>query len=159
MARHRPSFVVTMSAAAMTASCSSGETKTSAPIEAVEMPRSPTAAAGPPTAKATPDEHLDLHGFPVVVNPTDDQNRTIFSSGDGTCYIHLPFPALTPGEERQPGTPPPSVPTQCPESMNDPTWKNCSGGTIHANEQADTCVCFVMGNPPYPPRRTQCPAK
>jgi hypothetical protein len=163
------SFVVTVSAlAACTptrpAPTTAPETSTAPTTTSVEVPE-PVAETDAATEvpSAVPDAGSELPpatlaAHPIPVNPRDANDRVIKKAWDGNgCFVELPFPPLLPGQQRPPGTPPPRQKVTCPTTMNDPAYDACKGGVLYTTETRSSCVCFVMGNPPPPPRREACP--
>jgi hypothetical protein len=127
------------------------------PQPTAETPPTEDASTVTATVDAEPAPE-NLGAYPKVLNPRDAQGRTIKKAWQGAgCYVELPFPPLLPGQQRYPGTPPPSQNVTCPASMNDPAYEQCRGGVVHQNPPKSACVCFVMGNPPPPPKRIGCP--
>lgn len=121
-------------------------------------PAPPQMTHNPPAIDtAPPDPHPKLADYPQLVNPKDADGRAIFFAGGAKCYVEMPFPPLREGEQRYPGTAPPQKDVTCPKDMSKHAWDLCIGGTIHKKEAGNECVCFRMGNPPYPPSRTDCP--
>ncbi len=110
-----------------------------------------------PTMTHNPPPTQRLEDYPKLVNPKDKDGRAIFLSGGTNCYVELPFGPLKPNEQRPPGTPPPHKTVTCPKELSGPAWEACQGGTIHSKDDGKSCVCFRMGNPPYPPNLTTCP--
>lgn len=114
-------------------------------------------AAKPPDA-GNDEGPANLATFPVPVNPRDGNGRVIHKAWDGKgCFVELPFPPLLPGQQRPPGTPPPTQKLPCPAALNDPAYDSCKGGVVYTNSQKSGCICFVMGNPPPIPTRMTCP--
>lgn len=122
-----------------------------------------SADAAPATsdaASATTTDPPRLADYPNLLNPKDAAGRVIHRAWHGSgCYVELPFAALKPGEQRPPGTAPPTNPVACPPAMTDPAYTQCRGGTISQNGAGDACICFIMGNPPPLPKAVPCPSK
>lgn len=103
-------------------------------------------------------QSLRLGDYPTLRNPRDGSGRTIKRAWQGDrCFVELPFPALKPGELRPPGTPPPAEDVPCPPAMLAPAYAQGRDGTLHAHPSGTQRLCFVMGNPPPPPRPSDCP--
>lgn len=114
--------------------------------------------ANPPPDAAGGEDPANLTSFPVPVNPRDGNGRVIHKAWDGNgCFVELPFPPLLPGQQRPPGTPPPTQKLACPAALNHPAYDSCKGGIVYTNAQKSGCICFVMGNPPPIPTRMTCP--
>lgn len=104
------------------------------------------------------DENPSLASYPNVLNSRDKTGRIIHKAWkDKDCFIELPFPPLLPGQQRFPGTPPPTQSLPCPDAMKEPTYEACLGGVVYQKLDQSACVCFVMGNPPPPPKPMVCP--
>jgi hypothetical protein len=126
----------------------------------VPEPTTETPAAQDGGAAPDPDAPLRLTNYPVVLNPRDANNRAIKRMWQGDqCYVELPFPPLRPGQLRPPGSAPPAQTIACPASMLTPTFEQCRGGVVQGKADGSACICFVMGNPPPPPKRVECPAR
>lgn len=85
------------------------------------------------------------------LNPTDEQDRTIFLSADGTCYV--------PAAAADRSGPPVPEPVPCPGPMRtDPAWAACADGVLLV-EGVDplTCVCTPLHDPQ--PRASPCAAE
>jgi hypothetical protein len=162
--RPRAAFVITTSSIAL-GSCagadsgsadSSGATaSTAASVTLTSQPLPDTAATTTTSSTALGSSAPKSDG---LLNARDAKGRAIFrtgSKGQPECYVELPFPPLKPNEERYPGTPPPQESVKCPPSMLDAAFLECAFGTVTLKEAR--CECFVMGNPPPPPRTVSCP--
>jgi hypothetical protein len=123
-----------------------------------ETPNDAGATAIDPPDAGSADPPANMAAHPVPVNPRDANGRTVKKAWDGNgCFVELPFPPLVPGQQRPPGTPPPSQNVSCPAAMNDPAYDSCKGGVVYTNGERSSCICFVMGNPPPAPTRVTCP--
>lgn len=163
MSRSRVAFVVTLSAAGAL-SCAEPPLRANPP--GPELPRpdaaAPDAAAPEGEEPAAPEPaRVDDAAAPVepgVLNPRDAENRTVFRDNGERCYVELPFPPLKPGEQRPPGSAPPTRNVACPAEILDPAFAECRGGALERQPSGE-CTCFVMGNPPPPPRPVPCPKR
>ncbi len=117
----------------------------------------PSAPADASVDRAAP-QPIRLIDYPKTLNPKDGADRTIKRAWQGDkCFVELPFPPLAPGQMRPPGSAPPSKEVPCPASMLTPAYEQCRGGVLRSKTDGSACLCFVMGNPPPPPRPTECP--
>lgn len=83
-----------------------------------------------------------------VLNPSDAKGRTIYAVG-ASCFVRA-----APG--KYPGTYKTEF-VDCPKSMDDPAWDQCSGGEIWRDKSGRSCACVQSGNPPPPTTAVPCP--
>lgn len=85
------------------------------------------------------------------LNPTDEQDRTIFRSGDGTCFV--------PAAAADRSAPPAPEPVPCPGPMQtDPAWAACADGVLLVEGvEPLTCTCSPLHDPQ--PRASPCAAE
>lgn len=115
------------------------------------------ASCTPRSRKALPvttsPEHVQVLDFTALepLNPRDHEGRMIYARGTA-CVVRVPF-------DRPPKSwqPPKTKVVDCPPSMDDPAWDQCSGA-LHRRKDASACVCMTDGNPPPPPTKVPCPA-
>lgn len=123
-------------------------------------------AAQPPGSAFVPEPAPEIHRNPPapqvswtthkkVLNPKNKAGRVIKRTyqGDG-CFVDGDFAK---GERPPPGKAPPAVVVDCPAEMKDPAYESCRGGTLQTNDDASSCGCFQMANPPPPPQLNPCP--
>ncbi|MEZ4369750.1 MAG: hypothetical protein R3B07_02965 [Polyangiaceae bacterium] len=172
----RAAFVVT---ATVAAGCSHSGNEPKDPDVIAANPPEPTSdpapvatsatkvdAAQPPGSAYVPEPAPDIHRNPPapqvsrlthqkVLNPKNKAGRVIKRAyqGDG-CFVDGDFPK---GERPPPGKAPPEVKVDCPAELKDPAYESCRGGTLQTNDDASSCGCFHMGNPPPPPNLNPCP--
>jgi hypothetical protein len=125
---------------------------TAAPSTAVVSPIAPCASS-PPAAPLTDPSSLRIEDYPKILNGEDAQGREVVRTESDKVACVIPGGPIL----RRPGRRAPPTDVPCPPGMETDGWKACIGGTVHATERGDACVCTHLGNPPPPLRRVPCP--
>lgn len=133
----------------MTAACNGSAPRVEPDGPVVEVPApEPVPSAAPAPSSVEPTTTARPVPKSGQANPVDADGRTIHLAynADDRCFVYLPFPPLRPGEQRPPGTAPPSRDVPCPAEMQNEAYRSCRGGIV--SYKGEACECFEHGNPP-----------
>jgi hypothetical protein len=139
--RPRPSFVLTVAAAAVALPSAGCDGSSKAP------PESANAAKAAPVPKS---------GY---LNPVDPVRGTIYTRG-ASCFVAAKDPPPSSAVSLQP---PRTEDVPCPAAFQDPAWKACPNGILNAETETSTeCTCspFFANPPPVAPfPKVACPKR